>query len=315
MIILNIILLVIGFIMLIKCADMFVDSSSNIARALGVSTLIIGLTIVAFGTSAPEAAVSLISSIQGKNDISMGNIVGSNICNLLLVLGVGAMFGKLKAKKKILTRDFIYSIFSYIVLIILTFEGFMNNGSVGTITRTSGMILLCFLAVYVYSLIIEATQERKVKEEKTEFKFKDIALIVVGILGIALGGELVVDSATKIASFIGVSDSLIALTVVAIGTSLPELVTSAVAVKKGETDLAIGNVIGSNIFNIFFVLGISSVVSPITFGLETFIDTIIMLAAGIIVYLLALKNYRIGNKKGILMIGMYLVYILYIIFR
>lgn len=313
--ILSILLLVGGFYLLVKSADLFVDSCSNIARALGVSSLIIGLTIVAFGTSAPEAAVSVIASINGKNDISLGNVVGSNICNLLLVLGGSALFGKLTARKKIIFRDMVYSIFSYIVLLILVSEFFISGKDTGVLTRTNGLILLCFLAIYLYALIFDAKKSSKIVEEKGEFKFKDIIFCICGLIGIVLGGQFVVNGATEIAKIIGISDNVIALTVVAIGTSLPELVTSIMAVRKGETDIAIGNVIGSNIFNIFFILGLSSVVSPITFGIESFIDIIIMLLVAILVFSLVLKNYRIGNKKGPFMILLYFIYIIYILLR
>lgn len=313
--ILNIMLLITGFVLLVKCADAFVDGCSNIARALGISSIIIGLTIVAFGTSAPEAAVSIIASINGNNDISIGNVVGSNICNLLLVLGVSGLFGKLTTKKKVIARDYIYSLFSYLVLLILTAGFFLTGQKTGTITRTNGLILLCFLAIYLYSLLFDAKKSSKTKEERGVFHFKDIILIIIGLVGIIGGGELVVNSATSIARQIGISDNVIALTVVAIGTSLPELVTSVVAARKGECDIAIGNVIGSNIFNILFILGLSSVVNPISFGLDTFIDIIIMGLIGIIVFFFVLKNYRIGNKKGPIMIGLYILYTIYILIR
>lgn len=311
----SIILIVIGLILLIKCADWFVDGCSNVAKSFGIPSLIIGLTIVAFGTSAPEAAVSITASVKGMNDISIGNVVGSNICNLLLVLGLSGLFGCLTAKRKIITRDFIYAIFSSIVMFILSFGFFMNGGTEGELTRTNGLILLCFLGIYLYALIGDAIRSVREKEEKTEFNPKDILLIVVGIVGIILGGQLVVNSATDLANMFNVSQNVIALTIVAIGTSLPELVTSVVASKKGEVDIAIGNVVGSNIFNVFFILGLSSAISPITFGLESFIDIIVMLAASVGTYILLLKNKRIGNKKGIILLASYAVYMAYILVR
>lgn len=309
------ILLIIGFILLIKCADLFVDSCSNVAKALGIPTLIIGLTIVAFGTSAPEAAVSITASLKGMNDISLGNVVGSNICNLLLVLGVSSLFGTLTAKKKVVTRDFVYCIFSSIVLLVMSFGFFVNGGSEGVITQGNGLILLCFLAIYLYALIGEARRSSKAKEEKVDFKKKDILFIIVGIAGIVLGGQLVVNSATEIANMLNISQNVIALTIVAIGTSLPELVTSVIAARKGEADIAIGNVVGSNIFNVFFILGLSSAISPISFGMESFMDIIIMVMASGLVYVLLLKNMRIGNKKGIILVGSYILYMVYILMR
>ena len=309
------ILIIIGLFLLVKCADLFVDGCSNVAKALGIPSLIIGLTIVAFGTSAPEAAVSVTASLKGMNDISLGNVVGSNICNLLLILGISGLFGCLTAKRKIVTRDFIYCIFSGIVLFILSFGFFVEGKTEGVITQTNGLILLCFLGIYLYALIGEALRSSRTKEEKTNFKFKDIILIIVGIVGIIFGGQLVVNSATDIANMLNISQNVIALTIVAIGTSLPELVTSVVAAKKGEVDIAIGNVVGSNIFNIFFILGLSCSISPITFGIESFIDIIVMVISSIVVYLLLLKNMRIGNKKGIILLSMYVIYMIYLLAR
>lgn len=309
------ILIFIGLFLLVKCADLFVDGCSNVAKALGIPSLIIGLTIVAFGTSAPEAAVSVTASIKGMNDISLGNVVGSSVCNLLLILGTSGLVGKLKAQKKIITRDFVYAIFASLVLFILTFSFFTSGGSEGTLTRTDGLILLCFLGIYLYALIGDAVSSIRTKEEKGTFKVKDIFMIIIGIGGIILGGQLVVNSATKIAEMLNVSQNVIALTIVAIGTSLPELVTSVVATKKGEVDIAIGNVVGSNIFNIFFILGLSSTISPITFRFDSFIDIIVMLGASILTYILLLKNKRIGNKKGIILLLAYVIYMVYILIR
>ena len=311
----NVLLLILGLIMLVKCADLFVDGCSNVAKALGVPTLIIGLTIVSFGTSAPEAAVSVTAALQGMNDIALGNVVGSNICNLLLVLGMSGLFGCLTAKRKIITRDFIYMIFSGIVLFILSFRFFLEGKTEGVISQTNGLILLCFLAIYLYALLGEALRSSRAKEEKTKFNFKDILFIIVGIIGIILGGQLVVNNAVEIANMFNISQNVIALTIVAIGTSLPELVTSVVAAKKGEVDIAIGNAVGSNIFNIFFILGLSSAISPITFGIDSFYDIIFMLISSAVVYLLLLKNMRIGNKKGIILLVMYSLYMVYILFR
>ena len=311
----SIILIVIGLILLIKCADWFVDGCSNVAKSLGIPSLIIGLTIVAFGTSAPEAAVSITASLKGMNDISLGNAIGSNLCNLLLVLGVSGLFGCLTAKRKIITRDFIYAIFSSIVLFILSFGFFLNGETKGVLTKTNGLILLCFLGIYLYALVGDALRSVRTSEEKTKFNPKDILLIIVGIAGIILGGQLVVNSATDIANMLNVSQNVIALTIVAIGTSLPELVTSVVASKKGEVDIAIGNVVGSNIFNVFFILGLSSAISPITFGFESFIDIIVTLLASILVYSLLLINKRIGNKKGIILLACYAIYMVYILIR
>ncbi len=312
---LNVILLIIGFILLVKGADMFVDGASKLARSIGIPTLIIGLTIVAFGTSAPELAVSCIASIKGNSDISIGNVVGSNICNLLLVLGASALFGCLTCEKKVISRDYMYTLFSFIVLGILMGGFFINGENSGFLSRTNGLILVCFLIIYVYALLQDAKMSIRQKEEKEKFEIKSIIFILIGLVGVIGGGELVVNMATKIARGFGISDSVIALTVVAIGTSLPELVTSVVAVKKGETDLAIGNVLGSCIFNIFLILGVSSFINPLSFDIMTFVDVIIMFISGLVVYFFTRKNNRLGHVKGFIMLAMYVCYIVSLFFR
>ena len=273
MIFLEILLLVVGFVLLVKGADAFVDGCSNVAKALGIPSLIIGLTIVAFGTSAPELAVSLIASFKGNSAISVGNVVGSNICNMLLVLGTTSLFATLNCKRKLVTRDFVYLFLSYVALFIISVGTYIESGKVGTINRVNGLLLVCFLGIYMYSLLGDAKGNMK-KEENSREKvtFKEILFIIIGLIAIVGGGELVVNSATAIAKIIGISDSVIALTVVAVGTSLPELVTSVVAAKKGEDDIAIGNVIGSNIFNILMILGFSSIVNPLTISYNSLID-------------------------------------------
>jgi len=311
----NYILLILGFVLLVKCADIFVDGSSNLAKALKVPTLIIGLTIVAFGTSAPEAAVSVTSSLKGQNDMALGNVVGSNICNLLLVLGVSSLFNPLKAKKQIILKDFLFCLLSFLVLFVMVAGPFFLGENLGVLSRSDGLVLICFLAVYLYSLILNINKADMRKVEEKNFSIKDIIYIVVGIAGIILGGNLVVNSATKIAESFGVSEGLIALTIVAIGTSLPELVTSVVAAKKKETDIAIGNVIGSCIFNICFILGMSGSIKSIVIGFDSIIDILFMGISGLIVYLFSIKNKRIGLLKGIIMIGMYIGYTIYIIVR
>ncbi len=311
----NYILIIIGFILLVKCADIFVDGSSNLAKALKVPTLIIGLTIVAFGTSAPEAAVSVTSSLKGQNDMALGNVVGSNICNLLLVLGVSSLFNPLKAKKQIILKDFLFCLLSFLVLFVMVAGPFFLGENLGVLSRSDGLVLLCFLAVYLYSLIININRNDMKKVEERKFSIKDIICIIVGIVGIILGGNLVVNSATKIAESFGVSEGLIALTIVALGTSLPELVTSVVAAKKKETDIAIGNVIGSCIFNICFILGMSGSIKSIVIDFDSIIDILFMMISGIIVYLFSIKNKRIGLLKGLIMMGMYIGYTIYIIVR
>lgn len=316
MIFLEILLLVVGFVLLVKGADAFVDGCSNVAKALGIPSLIIGLTIVAFGTSAPELAVSLIASFKGNSAISVGNVVGSNICNMLLVLGATSLFATLHCKKKIVTRDFVYLFLSYVALFIISVGTYIENGKVGTINRVNGLLLVCFLGIYMYSLLSDAKSDRrKEKTSKEKVTFKEILFIIIGLIAIVGGGELVVNSATAIAKIIGISDSVIALTVVAVGTSLPELVTSVVAAKKGEDDIAIGNVIGSNIFNILMILGFSSIVNPLTISYNSLIDMIVMVISGILVYVFAIKDQKITKPRGIVMLILYFSYVAYLLVR
>ncbi len=313
---LNFLMLVIGLVLLVKGADIFVDGSSNVAKSLGIPSLIIGLTIVAFGTSAPEAAVSITAALNGSNEISVGNVVGSNICNSLLILGLCGLFTMLKAKDEVRKRDFPYYLLSAFVLLIMTADYFLRGETIGYITRANGMVLLCFLAVYIYSLIANVKKSHKEqKEERPKFNFKDVILILIGIVGVVGGGQLVVNGATGIAKAMGISESLIALTIIAIGTSLPELVTSVVASKKGETDMAIGNVIGSDIFNILFILGTTATISPISLNYTTLIDIVFMTLSSLLVFIMLQKNKRIGQKKGICMLAMYVLYTAYIICR
>lgn len=309
------ILLIIGFVLLIKGADYFVDGSSNLAKTLRIPTLIIGLTVVAFGTSAPEAVVSIIASSKGSNEIAVSNVIGSNIFNLLIVLGVSAMFGKLRANRQIITKDFLFSILATVILMAFIFDKILSGLPVNVITKGEGIVLLSILVLYVYSLILSAVKEKRLKKERHRLTGKDIIMLVCGLGGIILGGEFVVNSAKEIALNWGISETLVGLTIVSMGTSLPELVTSIVAVKKGETDIAIGNVIGSNIFNIFLVLGLSATISNLVINAETLIDSLILFGVSLMCYLFTCYKARIGNLKGIIMIGTYVLFMIYIIMR
>lgn len=309
------ILLIIGFILLIKGADYFVEGSSNLAKALKIPTLIIGLTVVAFGTSVPEAVVSIVASTKGSNEIALSNIIGSNIFNLLAVLGISAIVKGLKVSRQIITKDFLFSILATLMLMAMMFDKFLSGDKLNIITRGEGLVLLSILVLYVYSLILTASKEKKLIKEKHKLTPKDILMLVLGLLAVILGGELVVKTSQQIALNLGISETLVGLTIVSIGTSLPELVTSIVAAKKGETDIALGNVIGSNIFNILFVLGMSSTLSPILVNSQSLIDVLILLGITIICYIFTIYNQRIGRTKGIIMTLTYLIFMIYIIMR
>ena len=312
------IVLIIGFFFLIKGADLFVEGSASIARRFNVPAMVIGLTIVAMGTSAPEAAVSITSSLAGQNDMSVANVVGSNFFNILIVLGFSSILNRLPVQDNTIKKDtpFLLLISGLLLLFGLNFN----------INRMEGIIFLIFFAYFLIATIKSAKNiDNDVSTETAttaELEFvnespimKTILLSVIGIIGIILGGDMVVDSATNIATSFGMSENLVGLTIVAVGTSLPEFVTSVVAVKKGETEIAIGNVIGSNIFNILFVLGLATIISPITISMFALIDIIFMIAITVLLYLFMKKNNSLNKIQGYLFIIIYIVYMAYTIMR
>ena len=324
MIFLPYIKLIIGLVLLVKCADWFVEGASNLARALGVSGLIVGLTVVAFGTSAPELAVSLSAALSGQNDICVGNVTGSNLCNTLLILGCVALFAPLTTEKQVIRRDFPFMIIAEAVLVLMTLVPVLVGSSQLMIYRVEGIILLALILVYLFKTITDArktTEKVIITEVFTEgqhekFKIKDLVYIIVGIAGVVIGGNFVVDSAVEIATGLGLSTHLIALTIVAVGTSLPELVTSVMAAKKGETGITIGNVIGSNIFNVSLITGATATVCPVAYNVNTMIDTICVLAAGIAAYIFVITdNYLLKRSEGVVLILGYISFMIYAIVR
>ncbi len=313
--------LVVGFVLLIKGADLFVEGSSSVAKIFKVPTVIIGLTIVAMGTSAPETSVSISAALQGANEIAVSNVVGSNFFNLLVVVGVCALLQPINITKSLIKRDYPYSIFATVLILAFLVIGLFVSGQ-PQLTRIDGIILLAAFVFYLvilirFTLISIATGHKvDVEEVKTRSFPVSIIFIVIGLAGVIYGGDFVVNSATAIATTFGMSNTLIGLTIVAIGTSLPELVTSIVAAKKGEADLALGNVIGSNIFNILLVLGISSIVHTIEVEFDSIIDTSLLLIVNVVVLAIVLKKKSsIGKGVGVFMILMYVVYTGYIIGR
>ena len=306
-------LLILGFVLLIKGADMFVGGASNIAKYFKIPTIIIGLTLVAFGTSAPEAAVSITAAINNNADIAISNIVGSNIFNLLCVLGITSLFKDVVAEKEVICKDYKLSIFCAILLLVLILVSFAFGGSL-VLGRLSGLILLVVLGFYLYNMIKSAKVESTEKQEKTKFNVKDVIFVIIGLAMVVFGGDLTVDNATLIAQAWGMSERFIGLTIVAIGTSLPELCTSLVALYKGENDIAVGNVIGSNIFNILFILGTTSFISPLNIGIESVIDLMILIV-GCIGVLFMFNDLKIKKHEGISMLVFYAVYCIYIFIR
>ena len=321
---LNILLLIIGFVGLIKGADFFVDGSSALARIFKVPDVIIGLTIVAMGTSAPELAVSTSAAIQGANEIALSNVVGSNIFNLLCVLGVCALICPIPIEKSIIKRDFPFSILITVGLFIVTgiglFSGFdfLHTGmleNIGMISRPVGIILLVIFAGYIGTLIVLAKRNKVTEENGKDMPvWKCLLLIVAGLVCIIVGGQLDVENAKGIAAALGMSETLIGLTVVAIGTSLPELVTSIVAARKGENGLAVGNVVGSNIFNILFILGVSATIHPIAVNYASVIDLLILIVVSAVTLIFSLTK-KISRIEGAAMILMYTATVIFAIVR
>lgn len=315
--------LIVGFVCLIKGADFFVEGSSSVAKLLNIPPIIIGLTIVAMGTSAPETAVSISAALDGVNGIAVGNVVGSNFFNLLIVVGICALLQPIKVTKDLLKRDFPFSILATVILLGLLIVGSdfdIKSVKDYGLARFSGITMLVLFAVYLIMLIHSALKNRDIETEEisAHSPFASVLLIAIGLVGIIIGGNLVVDNAKIVAASLGMSDTLIGLTVVAFGTSLPELVTSIVAARKGESDMALGNVVGSNIFNILLVLGISAVVQPIALGpkgIDSIIDTLLLIIVNLAVLIMILKNDTLRFKGGSFMILMYVAYTAYIVAR
>lgn len=309
-IIIQVVLLLVGFVFLIKGSDFFVDGASSIASILKVPTIIIGLTIVAFGTSAPEAAVSITSSLTGSNAMAVSNVIGSNMFNLLMVIGICALLGDLLMEKSTLNKDLPFLVGVTLLVAAFIFVGW-------DITNIEGIILLIILIAYVAYLIHTARKSddaNKVEKAKLSLP-KSIIYIIVGLVGIVLGGDLVVNSASDIAIAIGMSETLVGLTIVAIGTSLPELVTSITALKKGENQLVIGNVIGSNIFNILFVLGASSAISAIPLNSSMLTDIIMMIAVTILCFIFGKTQDKFDKKEGAILVACFILYMAFAILR
>ena len=302
------VLLVLGFLFLVKGADLFVDGSSSIAKHMKIPSVIVGLTIVAMGTSAPEASVSITAAISGNSDISLGNIVGSNIFNFLVVIGVSALIFPIISHKDIIKRDLWWNLGITGLLLLLILDR--------KIGRIDGAILLLGMALYLFVVIKNALKNRT-EESKEELISvpKSIIFMVIGLAAIICGGNFVVDNASIIAKSLGLSETLIGLTIVAIGTSLPELVTSVTAAKKKEAGIALGNAVGSNLFNILFILGVSSVLTPINVAPELFIDTIILIAVGILIFIFSYTGRRTNRIEGLICTLLYVAYTAYIIIR
>lgn len=301
-------LLLIGFVLLIKGADFFVDGSSSLARIMKVPSVIIGLTIVAMGTSAPEASVSINAALAGSNDIAISNVIGSNLFNGLVVVGVCAFIAGFKTNPEILKRDMPLNIIVTAILYIMLLDRHIN--------RIEGIILLIGMAVYIAAMVISALKNRETADECRILSLpKSLIFIIGGLIAVIFGGTLVVDNACLIAKDFGVSENFIGLTIIAIGTSLPELVTSITATRKGDSGLALGNAIGSNLFNILFILGMSATICPLNVLSESIIDCIILLVSAVILYVFARTKKTMNRWEGIVCVFLYVGYTAYLLIR
>ena len=318
MVVLYLLILIVGLAALVKGADLFVDGSSALARNFRVPSLVIGLTIVALGTSAPEFAVSTVAAANGSNEIAMSNVVGSNLCNLLMVLGSCAAMRAVPVRTSLLKTDFPVSILPVAALIVLLGGTTLFSGNlirtpmsqvVGTLTRPAAAALVLIYAVYLYFLVRSARKHRRKEEDDFGYRYstrKCAALILIGFVLIVAGGQGVVESAKRLAAALGMTETLIGLTVVSVGTSLPELVTSVVAARKGETELAVGNVLGSNIFNILMITGASGVIRPVTVNAACLWDMIILVAVSVMAWIFGITGTKLNRAEGAVMCAAYL---------
>ncbi len=314
------ILLVIGFVLLIKGADYFVEGASNIAVKLNVSPLLVGLTIVALGTSSPEATVAILAALEGSPGVVLGNVIGSNIVNITVVVGLTALIAPLTVQSETVRKEIPFAMLAAIVLMILMADVALQGVGANIINRGDGIIILLFFSVFLYYVFEMARKNRsstveKVDADTGESWLKNILFTIGGLAAIIIGGEMVVSSATEIALSLGMSEALVGLTIVAIGTSLPEIMTSVTAALKGKGDMAIGNVVGSNIFNIFFVTGTASTVAPIAAESKLFFDGWVMVGLTVLLLIFSRTHFKIGRREGAVLLLAYITYLVYIIIR
>lgn len=312
-------LILVGFAALIAGANLLVDGASSIARKLKIPDLVIGLTIVAFGTSAPELIVNILASFKQETDLSIGNVTGSNIFNIAAILGLSALLKPPSVKISTILFEIPLSLLAAVVLIVLAGDSFINGESAAYLTRTDGILLLLFFSIFMYYTINMALNSDGNEEgipEKDWTMPVSLLMLTGGLLLLLVGGQFIVDSAVSLARILGISERIIALTIVSIGTSLPELATSLIAAKKGNSDLAVGNVVGSNIFNIFFILGVSAIISPLPVHKEFLSDFIVNLALNVMLLVFAFsgKERKIDKKEGTVLLLSYFAYTYFLIF-
>ncbi len=307
-IILQFLLLVVGFVMLVKGADWFVEGTGGIARKLGIPQLVVGLTIVAMGTSAPEAAVSVASALKGNADISVGNVLGSNIMNVLVILGITAVIISITIEQSTVKCELPFMIFISVVFVIMGYTG-------GQITRTEGIVLWILFIAYLAYLFWSAKSKKEESEEVEKSTWLLIVLAIIGGAIVVWGSDVTVDAAVNIAKAFGVSERFIGLTIVALGTSLPELVTSVTAAKRGNAGLAVGNIVGSNIFNILFVIGTSALIVPIHYGKAFLIDGCFAIGAAVLLWIAVARRKELVRGWGIVLLLGYVGYFIYLVLQ
>jgi cation:H+ antiporter len=317
---LTFVLLILGFALLIKGADYFVDGASKIAALLRVPPLLVGLTIVAFGTSSPEATVSIIAALEGSSDVSLGNVIGSNIFNITLVVGITAMINPLSVETTTIRKEIPFTMLASVALAVLANDIALQAAGTNLINRSDGIILLLFFIIFLYYIIEVAVNNREQVPDAAAATAggtwgKNILFTLAGLAAIIFGGDLVVDHATKIALSVGMSETLVGLTIVAVGTSLPELITSITAALKKESEIALGNIVGSNIFNILFVLGASATISPLAVNDKIFMDIGAMIILTIVLLLFSRTRFKISKVEGVILAAAYISYLVFIILR
>ena len=315
---LTFILFILGFVFLVKGADLLVEGASSIAKRIGVSDIVIGLTVVSLGTSAPELLVNIVASFKGNADIGIGNILGSNISNIFLILGISALINPLKIQRNTTWKELPLNSLAAVVLFLAANDILIDKAEKSVISRIDGLILMAFFFIFLsYIINLAKTNKEKKVDRKYHPVNKAVIMAILGVVGLALGGQWVVDGAIAIATKLGLSEALIGLTIVAVGTSLPELATSAVAAYRGKADIAIGNVVGSNLFNIFWVLGLSAAIRPLPFNVMINADIAVYLFATIMLFIFCFtkKRYQLDRQEGAFFLIAYIAYISFLMIR
>ncbi len=313
------ILFVIGFVLLIKGADFLVDGASSIARQFNISDLVIGLTVVAFGTSTPELFVNIIASLKGSTDIAIGNVLGSNVSNILLILGISAIIYPLSVTRGTVWKEIPLSLLAAFVLGILANDQLIDKAGLSVLTRIDGIVFICFFCIFIYYTFSIAKRIEGMEDQlpsKQRGMGISVVLVVLGLVALSVGGKWIVDGAIIMARRLGMSESLVGLTIVAVGTSLPEMATSAIAAYRRNVEIAVGNVVGSNLFNIFFVLGVSSIIKPLPFKTANNLDIGMVIFASLMLFFFAFtgKKNSIDRWEGILFLALYTAYVATLVF-